>query len=182
MTRTLKVLVSKPGELSRAFNAGQRIHYSPPLRLYLAISILFFLLYAYLGQIYSPESAATGNTADYYAKAMFVLFPIFALLSQIFFQQSRFLGNLVFSMHIHSLVYLVLMVIAPLEANESRHIIFVWLQLPPTLYLAWYYFMAFKHVYQQNWWMTAIKAWAIFMIYMAILGVAFDVVLHKFIN
>jgi hypothetical protein len=46
--RTLKVLILKPGELTREFIAGRHQNYLPPFRLYLAISILFFALSALL--------------------------------------------------------------------------------------------------------------------------------------
>ena len=46
--RTLRLLVLKPGELTREFIAGRHQRYLPPFRLYLAISILFFALSALL--------------------------------------------------------------------------------------------------------------------------------------
>lgn len=46
--QTLKLLVLKPGELTREFIAGRHQSYLPPFRLYLAISILFFALSALL--------------------------------------------------------------------------------------------------------------------------------------
>jgi hypothetical protein len=46
--RTLRLLVLKPGELTREFIAGRHQSYLPPFRLYLAISILFFALSALL--------------------------------------------------------------------------------------------------------------------------------------
>jgi hypothetical protein len=46
--QTLKLLVLKPGELTREFIAGRHQSYLPPFRLYLAISILFFALSAFL--------------------------------------------------------------------------------------------------------------------------------------
>ena len=46
--RTLKLLILKPGELTREFIAGRHQRYLPPFRLYLAISILFFALSALL--------------------------------------------------------------------------------------------------------------------------------------
>jgi hypothetical protein len=42
--RTLWALVAKPGFLTREFFAGRRARYLPPVRLYLVISILFFLI------------------------------------------------------------------------------------------------------------------------------------------
>jgi Protein of unknown function (DUF3667) len=41
--RTLKLLVTKPGELTRRYLDGQRKHYVLPLRLYLTISVLVLL-------------------------------------------------------------------------------------------------------------------------------------------
>jgi hypothetical protein len=52
--RTLRLLVLKPGELTREFIAGRHQGYLPPFRLYLGISILFFALSAIL-----PDSQIT---------------------------------------------------------------------------------------------------------------------------
>jgi hypothetical protein len=49
--RTLRLLVRRPGELTREFIAGRHQLYIPPFRLYLAISIIYFALSALL-----PES------------------------------------------------------------------------------------------------------------------------------
>jgi hypothetical protein len=112
---------------------------------------------------------------------MFILFPFFAIFVQLFYRRSRFIGNLVFSLHIHSIVYLTLLIVTPLEANESRHAVFMWLQIPPTIYLGWYFVKSFKHVFSEGWLQTVIKSGAIFIIYMAVLGFAFDVVLTTFL-
>jgi hypothetical protein len=45
---TLRLLVRRPGELTREFIAGRHQKYLPPFRLYLAISILFFAVSALL--------------------------------------------------------------------------------------------------------------------------------------
>ncbi len=42
-SRTLFPLVAKPGFLTNEYFAGRRVHYVPPLRLYLFISIVFFI-------------------------------------------------------------------------------------------------------------------------------------------
>lgn len=42
--RTLKLLVIRPGELTRQYLAGRRKHYVLPLRLYLTISVIVLLL------------------------------------------------------------------------------------------------------------------------------------------
>ena len=42
--RTLGLLLVRPGDLPRRYFAGQRAQFLPPLRLYLLITIAFFLL------------------------------------------------------------------------------------------------------------------------------------------
>lgn len=42
--RTFTLLISKPGELTERFKAGQRIRFMPPLKLYLFISLVFFFV------------------------------------------------------------------------------------------------------------------------------------------
>ena len=176
---TVRTMLTKPGKLTDEFNQGKRAKYTPPLRLYLAISILFFIVFSKIYQVYDPSNLLTESMLSYYSKAMFVLFPVFALIVRLFFRQSLYIGNLVFSMHLHSMVYLVLILIAPLEAMEQFHIAFLLLQIPPVLYLTWYILTAFKVVYQQAWWKMILKSMAIYMIYMALLGIMFDVVMEN---
>jgi hypothetical protein len=42
--RTLGYLIARPGRLTREFFDGRRVRYLPPFRLYLVISLLFFLI------------------------------------------------------------------------------------------------------------------------------------------
>ncbi|AMJ67365.1 DUF3667 domain-containing protein [Hymenobacter sp. PAMC 26628] len=53
--RTAGLLLFRPGELTRRFLAGQRVPYVPPIRLYVFISFVFFLL---LGTVLGHEEPA----------------------------------------------------------------------------------------------------------------------------
>ena len=60
--RTLKLLLFKPGELTRQYLAGRRKHYVLPLRLYLTVSVLVLLGVRLLGSdaiVIKPDAAAT---------------------------------------------------------------------------------------------------------------------------
>ncbi|MGQ0383495.1 MAG: DUF4286 family protein [Gammaproteobacteria bacterium] len=59
--RTLRMLVQRPGELTREFIAGRHQRYLPPFRLYLAVSILFFALNALLP---GTDIVKTGTQED----------------------------------------------------------------------------------------------------------------------
>jgi Protein of unknown function (DUF3667) len=66
--RTLRLLLLKPGELTRLYLAGQRKHYLLPLRLYLTISVLMLLALRLSGalqvEISERPTAATAATAE----------------------------------------------------------------------------------------------------------------------
>jgi hypothetical protein len=49
--RTLKLLLTKPGELTVQYLAGRRKHYVLPLRLYLSISVVLLVLLQLFGQV-----------------------------------------------------------------------------------------------------------------------------------
>lgn len=57
--RTILALLFKPGFLTREFIAGRRVKYLPPLRLYLVLSVVFFLV---LGSEHHEPKAAILKT------------------------------------------------------------------------------------------------------------------------
>lgn len=64
---TLRLLMTKPGFLTREFLEGRRARYLPPFRLYLVMSVLLFLVIAVVGgkttivEVDAEESAAQGS-------------------------------------------------------------------------------------------------------------------------
>ncbi len=62
--RTLFCLVFKPAFLSLEYFSGRRESYSPPLRLFLIISVTFFLLVSLYTSIQSIDEVLRGETAE----------------------------------------------------------------------------------------------------------------------
>ncbi|TGD76237.1 DUF3667 domain-containing protein [Mangrovimicrobium sediminis] len=177
LSLTLKTLVTKPGLASYEYDQGMRAKYTPPLRLYLVISVIFFLLFSSFQQIFTGHTELSASSIDLYSRIMFVLFPMFALYIKVIYPGSYLVSNIVFSLHLHSVGYLILILIGPLEALERQHLTYLALQIPVLIYLLWYLLQAFKTMYRASWSVTAWKAALIFVIYMATLGLAFDVIL-----
>ena len=110
-TRTLWTLIRRPGVLTSEFLSGRRRIYSPPLRLYLVISVLFFVLTVWvaekgilLGEDQTLEADAVGQArlfADYVPRLMFILLPV-ALLLKAAFRQRLYFHHLIHSLHLHS--------------------------------------------------------------------------------
>ncbi len=55
--RTLFTLISRPGFLTKEYFAGRRMKYTPPLRLFLVVSIGFFLLVSMFNNLQSMQLA-----------------------------------------------------------------------------------------------------------------------------
>lgn len=60
--RTVTALLLQPGRLTRDFLEGRRARYLPPFRLYLVVSVLFFLLASLLGSAELGQEASGGST------------------------------------------------------------------------------------------------------------------------
>jgi hypothetical protein len=64
--RTLTFLWFKPGRLTQEFVAGRRVAYLPPFRLYLILSIIFFLIASFMhtsGEVIKFDNGTTTITA-----------------------------------------------------------------------------------------------------------------------
>lgn len=59
--RTLYFLATKPAFLSREYFSGRRMRYTPPLRLFLVLSVSFFLMVSFYTAILSLEGALNSN-------------------------------------------------------------------------------------------------------------------------
>lgn len=117
ITRSLKPLLFKPGELTLEYARGRRQRYVPPLRLFIFLSVLFFLVVGSAGA--SPidgedeflrEQLFWDNFfASVLPKLFFLFLPIFALLVHLLHREKAgtFVKPFIFSAHFHSFVFLV---------------------------------------------------------------------------
>lgn len=62
--RTLFYLLTKPAHLSREYFSGRRTRYTPPLRLFLVISVSFFLLVSFYTSIRSIEGVLSASSEE----------------------------------------------------------------------------------------------------------------------
>jgi hypothetical protein len=60
-SRTIFPLVTRPGFLTNEYIAGKRVHYVPPLRLYLFISIVFFITLNFLVSLENNKILTVNN-------------------------------------------------------------------------------------------------------------------------
>jgi len=151
---TIKTLLNKPGLLTLEYNQGRRKRYTPPLRMYLVISILFFLI---LSQMFFSSNDATSIIGDQIPRLMFLLLPAFAGLLSLLYRQTYYLSNLVFAIHMHSFSFLLLILIMPLEFIAESNVTNLVVQSVLTIYLFVYLLLAMKRNFQQGWLITLAK-------------------------
>jgi len=181
---TIKDLFLHPGMLTYEFLAGRRRTYTPPLRLYLVISISFFILVAWLAQsgiLLAPGQDPGFDAAvqarflsDDLPRLMFVLLPVFALLLKIVYVRRLYFDHLIFSLHLHSAAYVVLAAMLPLEDLANRHVLLMILQVVVLAYFLVYFVMAVRRVYQSSWPALAFKSAIVLISYMILVSVVIE--------
>ena len=181
MLLTMKTLLTKPGQLSLEYKNGRRNRYTPPLRMYLVISILFFLIFSLSGIGESTHVENSAARTEHFPKLMFVLLPLFALLLQLLFRGTFYLSNLVFAIHIHCMAFLVLACMLPMEVFEKTYPVLVVMQFPLLLFLLLYIGLALKRYYVQSWSKVITKFVVLLLVYSSAMGLGFDFLLHALV-
>lgn len=177
--RTLRTLFLQPGTLTTEFLAGRRRAYTPPLRLYLVISVSFFVIAAWLarqgvlldaGQ--SIDTDAPGQArflSDGLPRLMFILLPIFAVLLKIATPGRLYFDDLIFSIHLHSVAYVVLVFMLPLE--HVAHWLPIGIQVLLFTYLLSNFVISFHRVYAASWAVAFAKSFAVLLAYLMIFSI-----------
>ena len=186
---TLKTLLFKPGRLSFDYNLGKRVKYTPPLRMYLVISILFFLILSQTNltrevtEIYQEQTQSKLDAIySVLPKLMFVLLPLFALILKILYRNTFYISNLIFAVHFHCFAYIILAILMPLESIEKIHALFMFMQFPIFIYLLYYLGKAIRLNYQQSWLKTISKTVVLVIVYMALVIMSVEWIQNNFSN
>ena len=180
--RTIRTMFQRPGMLTSEFLAGKRRKYTPPLRLYLVMSVAFFVLAAWLasrgmlldtGQ--SLEADARGQAqflSEELPRLMFVLLPIFALLLKIVYPRRLYFDHIIHSLHLHSVAYVAFALMLPLE--DMRHWLPVGLQFLILAYLIGHLVVSLHRVYTSSWGIAAAKTLVILLAYLILVGLVIE--------
>lgn len=112
---SIRPLIARPGFLTREYMDYKRVKYISPLRLYIFISILFFLILNWdtgSAKQYASEDDALWDTFfnNYLPKIFFLLVPLFAAILKLLFRKSgvTYVFQMVGALHFHAFVFLIL--------------------------------------------------------------------------
>jgi hypothetical protein len=192
IVQTLKLMLFKPGELTAEFLRGRRVRYVPPLRLYLVCSLIFFALAAWSRSPFiniqltkediqdSAEREATRKETvarlehlrdemmHNTPRAMFVLMPVFGLLTWALFRRAQpyYVPHLYYAIHFHAFVFL--MLASRIGLSFGGRIGEVVGGLFP-LTIAPYHYLALRRVFGGTRWQVAWKGTTIALAYIALM-------------
>ncbi len=177
--RSFAPLLVKPGFLTNEFFAGRRVRYIPPLRLYIFVSIVFFLVLSVLGNndTTTTESAFwDAFFGSYLPKVFFVLLPLFALILHLLYlrRPPTYIHHFVFALHYHAnlfLLTLAYLLISEIFASFDQIIVNQILSSAFALWFLGYLFIAIKQVYHQSFGRTFLKWLLLLIVYGGVLFV-----------
>lgn len=183
--RSVRPLIFQPGFLTNEFLSGRRVRYIPPLRMFIFISIVFFL---FLGSVNSTIDVERSEEAQFldsffsvwFPRLFFLLLPLFALFLFLLFRKpGRFyLMHFIFSVHFHAFVFLLLTFIVILIDYIFPSSVFLsqWSLLIGIILLQIYLLIALKKVYQQRWFTSILKLMLLNIMYNISVMIIFSVV------
>jgi len=174
--KSIQPLLFKPGFLTSEFIEGRRVRYITPLRLYIFISILFFLMLQWV----APEhDAGLDDGWDkyfgvYLPRLFFGLLPLFALFLWMLFSRKKwsFVINFVFSLHFHAFLFLSGSLYLILSEGFERFGLFQFNQFLVLVLAVWWLFYllkAIKSVYQLTWLKAVFKFILLILLYSFVL-------------
>lgn len=185
VARTLWTLIRRPGVLTSEFLAGRRRLYSLPFRLYLVVSLLFFLIATWSagqGMLLvqgQPGVEAVGPTsifADYAPRLMFFLLPVFALLLKVAFLKRFYFDHLIHCLHLHSLMYLVFAAILLLEHAAENHPVTTLIQQALIVYMLASFVISVHTVYRVGWFVATAKTIGVVLGYLLLVAISLEAV------
>ncbi len=117
LIRSLIPLMTRPGHLTAEYLAGRRARYIPPLRMFIFLSIVFFLVFGWSAPRTTDATLAEAIEDrvfwDHFftsvvPKLFFLFMPLFALLTHLFYRDrpAAFVKAFIHSTHFHAFVFL----------------------------------------------------------------------------
>jgi hypothetical protein len=180
--RTLHTMFRHPGMLTTEFLAGKRRMYTSPLRLYIVVSVAFFIWAAWIasrgllldaGQTVDVDAGGQAQfLSEDLPRLMFALLPLFAVFLKIAFHKRLYFDHIIHSLHMHTVAYIVLALMLPLE--EVAHWFLIALQTLIFAYFPVYIVVSMRRVYETGWMIAALKAFAVLFAYMVVVAIAIE--------
>ncbi len=164
--RSVRPLLFNPGFLTKEFLTGRRVRYIPPLRMFIFISIIFFLVLGSVDSSVAIEKSDEGEFLDsffniWFPRLFFLLLPLFAFFLFLMFRKSEriYLSHFIFSVHFHAFIFALSTIFVILIDYIFPSSVFLsqWAFFITLFVLEIYLLVALRQVYRQRWFPTILK-------------------------
>jgi hypothetical protein len=179
--RTTRLLLTRPGFLTREYFQGRRARYVSPIRLYLVFSVIFFATSALIDTepVFRPEDEveagplgrllglenlpaeranelANEASTHWMPRAMFLLVPLCAGLIHLVTRKTgqHYPQHLYFTIHIHAAYFAVLTAVTVVGTSPSPFVRGL-VSVVPALFAVLYSLLAFRTAYGGTWGLAA---------------------------
>lgn len=184
IVRSVRPLLFDPGYLTNEFIAGRRVRYIPPLRLFIFISIIFFLLLGSVNQTTTIGSTEEEEFLDaffnvWFPRIFFLLLPLFAFFLYLLFRKGNgnYLKHFIFSVHFHAFVFLLFTIMVVLIDYIFPSSVFLsqWSLTITALLLEVYLIVALRKVFRKRWISIIFRLLVLNVLYIIAVGIIFSV-------
>jgi hypothetical protein len=178
MLVSMRLLLTRPGFLSYEYINDRRASYTSPVRMYLVISLVFFLVLPMILPDVSVTYPEHKVSVDLYSKAMFLLMPLFAVFLKILYRKSYYVDHLVFTIHLFGALYIVFAIMLSFENLADRYLAIALLQLVFLLYMVWYFITALHTTYGETRTRSVLKFFALMVVFLPVIGALIELGSH----
>lgn len=177
--RSVLPLISKPAFLTIEYLQGRRVQYIAPLRLFIFLSLIFFLALS----LSNPSSVSTGAEVDgfnnafydrffdsWLPKLFFFLLPLFALVVTWLYRRQKkgLMPHFLFALHFHSSLFFmgIIYVIVSYVFRKLDWLVFNEVLLALCgLYLGYYLWSSLRRMYSESKLKTSWKFFVLVVLY-----------------
>jgi hypothetical protein len=199
IVQTLRLLLMKPGTLTKEFLEGRRARYISPLRVYLTCSVMFFALAGVAPvderpffrvtqsraaespeQLREETARANRDIIHDFPRVMFALMPVFGVATWVLYRRARpfYAAHLYYSVHFHAFAFLALTVMVALRFPQSRYAAGLGALIPLVIWL--YHYISLRRVFGGSLWQTAWKGTLLAVVYtLVVFGTVLAIGLHS---
>jgi len=175
---SMKLLLTRPGFLAHEYIRGRRRTYTPPLRMYLVVSLVFFFVLPSIILDAPGQAPEHRVSVELYSKGMFVLLPVFALILKMFYRRAFYLSHLVFTTYLFSFMYILFGALMALEPAADQYLVIMLFQVVLLLWMLYYFFSSLQTCFDGKLGMTMLKGLSLLLLFSSILAMAIEGASH----
>lgn len=181
LSLSLAPLLFKPGFLTLEYKRGRRVGYIPPVKLYIFISILFFIILNWSGNR-NVNSSSTDDEQlwneffhNYLPKVFFLFLPLFGAILMWLFKKLKtgYVFNLIIATHYHAFLFFLFSIYLLCSMALALTGFFILNNILFSITISWallYLLLSLKRIYSMSWFSSIWRFLIVIILYGAFIS------------